>query len=132
MKFDSIISSIDNDSHNNLKVTTSFCSKDGSLESFKDKLVLEELWRVGVVCQKDCYYVFMEVLKRLERMGYEWKLVSSSYKIKCRKKNEESNNQKQLNILIQVFAVIFLIRFLIKKMNMLLIFISYQETQWNF
>jgi hypothetical protein len=63
-------------------------------------------WRVGLICTKDCYYILLEILKCLENMGYEWKLVSSSYKIKCRKKNEDqSSNSKGLNILIQIFGV---------------------------
>lgn len=78
-----------------------------------NKIILKEegkgeAWRVGILCKKDCYYVILEILKCLERMGYEWKLVSSSYKIKCRKKNEElTSNVKSLNILIQIFAVSF-------------------------
>ena len=66
----------------------------------------EENWRVGILCVKDCYFLVMEILKCLERMFYEWKLVSSSYKIKCRKKNEEhGQSSKSLNVLIQVFGV---------------------------
>lgn len=65
-------------------------------------------WRIGLVCKKDCYYIMLDILKCLEANGYEWKLVSSSYKLKCRKKNEDGNNSensKSLNILIQVFSV---------------------------
>ena len=76
----------------------------------------EELWRVGIICKKDCYYLTQDILKILEKNGYEWKIVSSSYKIKCRKKlyeseqetngNYPSNPTKQnsLNILIQIFG----------------------------
>ena len=74
----------------------------------------EELWRVGIICKKDCYYLTQEILKILEKNGYEWKIVSSSYKIKCRKKipeNEPEKNdinsglmtkQNSLNVLIQI------------------------------
>ena len=54
----------------------------------------EELWRVGIICKKDCYYLTQEILKILEKNGYEWKIVSSSYKIKCRKKVPESEQEK--------------------------------------
>ena len=76
----------------------------------------EELWRVGIICKKDCYYLTQEILKILEKNGYEWKIVSSSYKIKCRKKvseNEQEKNennpaastkQNSLNVLIQIFG----------------------------
>ena len=76
----------------------------------------EELWRVGIICKKDCYYLTQDILKILEKNGYEWKIVSSSYKIKCRKKVSESeqeaseNNpgmttkQNSLNVLIQIFG----------------------------
>lgn len=62
-------------------------------------------WRIGLVCKKDCYYIMLDILKCLEANGYEWKLVSSSYKLKCRKKNDENQGSKSLNILIQVFSV---------------------------
>ena len=76
----------------------------------------EELWRVGIICKKDCYYLTQEILKILEKNGYEWKIVSSSYKIKCRKKVPESEQEKNelnsgmltkpnsLNVLIQIFG----------------------------
>ena len=75
----------------------------------------DELWRVGIVCKKECYYLTQEILKILEKNGYEWKIISSSYKIKCRKKqNEESKNNSTilgneieatpLIILIQIFG----------------------------
>lgn len=94
-----------NNNFNNITVTDGFNSN-----SSKDNLLnvtnKEENWRVGILCKKDCYYVILEILKCLERMGYEWKLVSSSYKIKTRKKNEDiSSSGKSLNILIQVFGV---------------------------
>ena len=73
-----------------------------------------ELWRVGIVCKKECYYLTQEILKILEKNGYEWKIISSSYKIKCRKKQSEemknnsiNSNQpevKPLNVLIQIFG----------------------------
>ena len=55
-------------------------------------------------------------MKILEKNGYEWKIVSSSYKIKVRKKITESeqdknelhfgpiNKQNSLNVLIQIFG----------------------------
>ena len=70
----------------------------------------DELWRVGIICKKDCYYITQEILKSLEKNGYEWKIVSSSYKIKCRKKRDENennsseNNKNALNVLIQIFS----------------------------
>ena len=76
----------------------------------------EELWRVGIICKKDCYYLTQEILKILEKNGYEWKIVSSSYKIKCRKKMPETElekneinsgmltKQNSLNVLIQIFG----------------------------
>ena len=76
----------------------------------------EELWRVGIICKKDCYYLIQEILKILEKNGYEWKIVSSSYKIKCRKKIPENEQEKSdanpamltkqnsLNVLIQIFG----------------------------
>ena len=70
----------------------------------------DELWRVGIICKKDCYFITQEILKCIEKNGYEWKIISSSYKIKCRKKRDE-NDQSQmqpqsgnLNVLIQIFS----------------------------
>ncbi len=69
----------------------------------------EERWRIGIICKNDCYYITTEILKCLERNGYEWKIVSSSYKIKCRRKKaeqkENSNKYSSLNVLIQIFSV---------------------------
>lgn len=90
-------------------------SKDGSSEKkeeISDKKAekkSDELWRVGIICKKDCYYLTQEILKILEKNGYEWKIISSSYKIKCRKKRAESedNNSQgtnNLNVLIQIFG----------------------------
>ena len=76
----------------------------------------EELWRVGIICKKECYFLTQDILKILEKNGYEWKIVSSSYKIKVRKKvsdNEQEQNelhfgninkQNSLNVLIQIFG----------------------------
>jgi hypothetical protein len=68
----------------------------------------DELWRVGIICKKDPYFLAHEILKCLEKNGYEWKIISSSYKIKCRKKrnDEELKLEKikgELNVLIQIF-----------------------------
>ena len=76
----------------------------------------DEMWRVGIVCKKECYYLTQDILKILEKNGYEWKIVSSSYKIKCRKKMTENEQEKldnnpgmltkqnTLNVLIQIFG----------------------------
>ncbi len=67
----------------------------------------DELWRVGIICKKDPYFLAHEILKCLEKNGYEWKIISSSYKIKCRKKRSESEkeiNPNALNVLIQIFG----------------------------
>ena len=74
----------------------------------------DELWRVGVVCKKECFALTTDILQILEKNGYEWKIISSSYKIKCRKKqNDDSKNASlnssspdntPLNILIQIFG----------------------------
>ena len=81
----------------------------------------DELWRVGIICKKECYYLTQEILKILEKNGYEWKIISSSYKIKCRKKqnenlknnsinnsinNSNTSEEKPLNVLIQIFGEI--------------------------
>ncbi len=101
------------------KQSNVFSSSD-SLQNYESN----ESWRVGFICIKDCYIIVMEVLKALELMGFEWKLVSSSYKIKCKKKEEEGSLAPSLNVLIQIFSVrLFKIR-LKWKMNILLIFIN--------
>ena len=76
----------------------------------------EELWRVGIICKKECYNLTQDILKILEKNGYEWKIVSSSYKIKVRKKmpepenneldfgNKNQNKPNALNVLIQIFG----------------------------
>ena len=36
----------------------------------------DDLWRIGFICKKDCYYITTEILKCLERNGrdsFEWK-----------------------------------------------------------
>ena len=52
----------------------------------------KELWRVGVICKKDCFFLTQELLKILEKIGFEWKIISSSYRIKCRRRKEDPNN----------------------------------------
>ena len=52
---------------------------------------------MGIICKKDAYFITQEILKCLEKNGYEWKIISSSYKIKCRKKKEENENNQQQN-----------------------------------
>ena len=91
-------------------------NNDDSKEKNNEIRKNEELWRVGIICKKDCYYLTQEILKILEKNGYEWKIVSSSYKIKCRKKLSEAEQEKNeinsnllqkqnsLNVLIQIFG----------------------------
>ena len=102
---------IDEESENKEKSNNPIFKKNG-----------DDLWRVGIICKKECYYLTQEILKILEKNGYEWKIISSSYKIKCRKKqNEEIKNNsslnnsinntasseaKPLNVLIQIFGEI--------------------------
>ena len=74
-------------------------NEDNSNTLNKDK----ELWRIGVICKKDCFFLTEEILKILLKMGYEWKIVSSSYTIKCRKRIIEENEiieKNELNHLI--------------------------------
>ena len=88
--------------------------KDKISEMISKSKKENELWRVGIICKKDCYQLTQEILKILQKNGYEWKIISSSYKIKCRKKqtddmknNSLSSNQpevKPLNVLIQIFG----------------------------
>lgn len=92
----------------NLSYTNTNLSMTSDMAYTQNKTPLpkDANWRVGLYCKKDCYYILLEILKCLENMGYEWKLVSSSYKVKCRKKNEDHNQgNKGLNILIQIFGV---------------------------
>ena len=44
---------------------------------------------MGIVCKKDCYGLSKDILSILDKNGYEWKIISSSYKIKYRKKQTE-------------------------------------------
>ena len=81
-------------------------NEDNSNTLNKDK----ELWRIGVICKKDCFFLTEEILKILLKMGYEWKIVSSSYTIKCRKRiieeNEiiEKNEPNPLVVEIKIFG----------------------------
>lgn len=52
----------------------------------------KELWRVGVICKKDCFYLTQDLLQILEKKGFEWKIISSSYRIKCRRRKTDSNH----------------------------------------
>jgi hypothetical protein len=63
----------------------------------------KELWRVGVICKKDCFFLTQELLKILEKKGFEWKITSSSYRIKVRRRKEDPthpNNFSKTNPLI--------------------------------
>jgi hypothetical protein len=62
-------------------------NSDNNLPIIKDK----ELWRVGVICKKDCFYLTQDLLEILEKKGFEWKIISSSYRIKCRRRKTDSN-----------------------------------------
>ena len=83
--------------------------KDKKNDESKDKNG-DDLWRVGIICKKECYNLTLELLHILENKGFEWKLISSSYKIKCRKKKIDENKINdnpdipQLNVLIQIFG----------------------------
>ena len=56
-----------------------------------------DLWRVGIVCKKECFALTTDILQILEKNGYEWKIISSSYKIKCRKKQNDDSKNVSLN-----------------------------------
>lgn len=87
------------------KLKNKFNRKDNNTETLGKQS--DEMWRIGIICRKDCYYITTEILKCLERNGYEWKIISSSYKIKCRKKkiDPQEDTSKALNVLIQIFNV---------------------------
>ena len=71
-------------------------SSENNLTIYQDK----ELWRIGVICKKDCFFLTEEIMKILLNKGYEWKIVSSSYKIKCRKRITPDNKNAEINPLI--------------------------------
>ena len=63
----------------------------------------QELWRVGIICKKDCFLLTQDLLKILEKKGFEWKITSSSYRIKVRRRKEDPahpNNFSKTNPLI--------------------------------
>jgi hypothetical protein len=101
----------------NIDEESNSISQKNNNEIIKKMKNEDEMWRVGIVCKKECYYLTQEILKILEKNGYEWKIISTSYKIKCRKRqnNEAINNSNSintsvepeaspLNILIQIFG----------------------------
>ncbi len=99
---------LENTCNNSVSNNSNICplsSKTINSDNFQN----EEMWRIGIICKKDCYYITTEILKCLERNGYEWKIISSSYKIKCRRKKiDQKDNSKiysNLNVLIQIFSV---------------------------
>ena len=57
----------------------------------------KELWRVGVICKKDCFNLTQDILSILEKNGYEWKITSSSYRIKCRRRKVDSNKPNKFS-----------------------------------
>ena len=64
-------------------------------EELVNKYTDKELWRVGIICNKDCFSLTEEILKILLKKGYEWKIVSSSYRIKCRKRKIEGDKNDE-------------------------------------
>ena len=68
-------------------------------------------WKIGITCQKECFFIMTEILKSLQINNFEWKIISSSYKIRARKINDKNlntnkTNQKQeINLMIQIFSV---------------------------
>ncbi len=81
------------------KIRKSFC---------RHKIVEMNDWRIGVLCQKDCFVILTEILKCLQNNYFRWKIVSSSYKIKAKKIFvEESNDsfEEILCIMIHIFSV---------------------------
>ena len=118
------IAKLKNDENFFVKLKTD-CVLEAKLKKIKhmfyvEKEVEETNWRIGITCQKDCFYILTEILKSLQNNGYEWKVVSSSYKIKGRKRastslvNGGSNghgNGKSVDnaliFLIQIFKVKF-------------------------
>ena len=62
----------------------------------------------------EAYDLTIEILKFLQNNGFAWKILSSSYKIKCKKQtdinledliDEKEPKSEPLNILIQIFSV---------------------------
>jgi serine/threonine protein kinase len=92
-----------------------WCRSDSANEKLKKirkhycnkKIVEMNDWRLGFVCQKDCYMILTEILKSLQMNKFDWKMLSSSYKIKARKNTSEDQkpNKLILYILIQIFSV---------------------------
>ena len=82
--------------------------KKSSEDDYNSNKKSDELWRVGVICKMDCYGLTQEILKILEKNGYEWKVVANSYRFKCRKKkeynNENNSGDNHLNVMIELFG----------------------------
>ena len=68
---------------------------DNENEELVNKYTDKELWRVGIICNKDCFSLTEEILKILLKKGYEWKIISSSYRIKCRKRKIEGDKNDE-------------------------------------
>ena len=71
-------------------------------EEIKPKYKDKELWRVGVICKKDCFDLTQKILNILLEKGYEWKIVSSSYRIKCRKRVSEENKKDTNPLIVEI------------------------------
>ena len=72
-------------------------------KSKNEKYNGDDLWRMGIVCKKDCYGLSKDILSILDKNGYEWKIISSSYKIKYRKKQTED---KKILVKIALFLIL--------------------------
>ena len=82
--------------HNYLMKKVIIIYKQNESEKYKrnkksknEKYNGDDLWRMGIICKKDCYGLSKDILSILDKNGYEWKIISSSYKIKYRKKQTE-------------------------------------------
>ena len=54
----------------------------------------EELWRVGIICKKDCYYLTQEILKILEKMDMNGKLFLVLIKLNVEKRYLKAKKKK--------------------------------------
>lgn len=78
-------------------------SHEGKFDIDKFREAIESQVDVTRVCKKDCFFLTQELLKILEKKGFEWKITSSSYRIKVRRRKEDPahpNNFSKTNPLI--------------------------------